>query len=53
MDYRRRLGGYHSVSQLVEVKGIDQERYEALKGWFCVDTTLIRCLSVNTSFDTP
>jgi hypothetical protein len=48
VKYRRLLGGYASVTQLAEVYGIDEERYEALKDWFRVDTTLIRRLPVNT-----
>lgn len=47
VGYRRLLGGYASVSQLAEVYGIDEERYESLKQWFRVDTTLIRRLPVN------
>jgi DNA uptake protein ComE-like DNA-binding protein len=46
--YRRLLGGYYSVSQLGEVYGIDEERFEDLKRWFYVDTSLIRKLAVNS-----
>ncbi|MDR3127440.1 MAG: helix-hairpin-helix domain-containing protein [Tannerellaceae bacterium] len=41
VGYRRVLGRYRSVSQLQEIYGMDQERYEALKGWFYVDTTAV------------
>jgi hypothetical protein len=48
VGYRRILGGYYTVEQLSEVYGIDEDRYEELKGWFRVDTTLIRKLPVNS-----
>lgn len=45
--YRDLLGGYCRVEQLREVYGIDEEKYAALKGWFSVDTALVRPISVN------
>lgn len=45
--YRNLLGGFYSVSQLSEVYGIDEERYESLKDWFCVNPNLIRKKAVN------
>ncbi len=47
VSYRELLGGYYSVSQLMEVYGMDEERYESLKGWFMADTIHIQKLSVN------
>ena len=47
MNYRNLLGGYYSVTQLNEVYGIDEERYNALKSWFTVDTSLVFKLDVN------
>ncbi|MDH6343571.1 competence protein ComEA [Parabacteroides sp. PFB2-12] len=45
--YRNLLGGFYSVDQLGEVYGIDAERYEALKDWFCVNPERVRKLPVN------
>ncbi|MDL2221182.1 helix-hairpin-helix domain-containing protein [Parabacteroides sp. OttesenSCG-928-N08] len=47
VGYRRLLGGFYSVEQLREVYGIDEERFEALKGWFRVDTAAVEKLYVN------
>ncbi len=47
VKYRELLGGFYAVTQLSEVYGIDAERYEALKNWFIVDSTLTRRLPVN------
>lgn len=48
VKYRELLGGFYDVSQLAEVYGIDEERYEALAPWFIADTLRIRRLEVNT-----
>jgi DNA uptake protein ComE-like DNA-binding protein len=48
VKYRNLLGGYHSVTQLREVYGIDEEKYAALSPWFTVDASQLRKLSVNT-----
>lgn len=47
VKYRDLLGGFYCVGQLGEVYGIDEERYEALKPWFIVDSSLIRPLPIN------
>lgn len=47
IKFRDLLGGFYSVSQLSEVYGIDSDRYEAMKSWFIVDSTLVRKLTVN------
>ncbi len=49
VKYRELLGGYHSVRQLSEVYGIDEEVYDRLKPWFIVDTSAIRKLPVNSA----
>jgi competence ComEA-like helix-hairpin-helix protein len=36
--YRRKLAGYSSIGQLLEVKGMNPETYERLKGCVTVDT---------------
>lgn len=47
IKYRELLGGFYDVSQLAEVYGIDEERYQALALWFIADTLHIRRLEVN------
>ncbi len=47
IKYRDLLGGFYSVSQLCEVYGIDEERYNAMKSWFSVDVESICELFVN------
>lgn len=48
VGYRALLGGYYSVTQLSEVYGIDEDRYEEFLPWFTVDPSLVRKLPVNT-----
>ena len=48
VGYRALLGGYSSVTQLSEVYGMDDERYQALVPWFTVDPSQIRRLVINT-----
>lgn len=47
VKYRNLLGGFHTVAQLGEVYGIDEERYRALAPWFRTDVSLIRPLQIN------
>ena len=46
--YRNLLGGYYSVTQLSEVYGIDEERYNAFIPWFSADPSLISTIAVNS-----
>ncbi|MDR1337324.1 MAG: helix-hairpin-helix domain-containing protein [Tannerella sp.] len=48
VKYRNLLGGYHTVTQLREVYGIDEDRYAALSPWFTVEASHVRKLSVNS-----
>ena len=48
VKYRNLLGGFYSVSQLGEVYGIDEEKYNSLAPWFTVDILLINRLNVHT-----
>jgi DNA uptake protein ComE-like DNA-binding protein len=48
VGYRAILGGYYSVTQLSEVYGIDEERYNELHPWFTADASLLNKLNVNT-----
>lgn len=47
IKYRELLGGFYSVSQLSEVYGIDEERFNTMKSWFSVDVKIICKLFVN------
>ncbi|MDR1918188.1 MAG: helix-hairpin-helix domain-containing protein [Tannerellaceae bacterium] len=47
VNYRALLGGFYSVSQLREVYGMDEERYQSLHSWFYADTSFIAKLPVN------
>ena len=50
VKYRDLLGGFYSISQLQEVYGVDDEKYQSLHKWFRVDTTvLVNKLSVNNA----
>ena len=48
VNYRTILGGYHSVMQLSEVYGIDEERFQAFLPWFSADPSLIKKVQINT-----
>lgn len=45
VDYRERLGGFHDIDQLLEVKYVDT----ALLKWFDVKTRVYRKISVNSA----
>lgn len=48
LKYRNLVGGYHSISQLKEVYGIDQEKFEQIRSSFIrCDSNLIRHLNIN------
>ena len=46
--YREKLGGFASVSQLLEVYGMDSTRYAQMSKVVFVDTSLIRKINVNS-----
>jgi DNA uptake protein ComE-like DNA-binding protein len=48
IGYRNLLGGYYSVTQLSEVYGIDEDKYNALAPWFSADGSLVSRLNVNS-----
>lgn len=45
--YRDNLGGFHDVSQLLSVYGMDEERFEGIEDNVFVDTLLLRKINVN------
>ena len=47
VGYRELLGGYYSVTQLSEVYGIDEERYNEFIPWFSADPSFISMIAVN------
>jgi len=46
--YRKRLGGFYSVSQLADIYGVKQETIEQLKGVLVLDTSLITRFELNS-----
>ena len=48
VGYRALLGGYYSLTQLSEVYGIDEDRYQAFLPWFTADPSLVKKLEINT-----
>ena len=48
VTYRILLGGFYSVTQLSEVYGIDEERYNSLEQWFSANPELISKIKLNT-----
>jgi len=48
INYRERLGGFVRKEQLLEVWGIDAERYAQIESAFIIDKENIRKLNINT-----
>jgi DNA uptake protein ComE-like DNA-binding protein len=48
LRYREKLGGYFSVNQLLEIKGMDPGKLKRMKPYFRVDTSGIRKIPLNT-----
>jgi len=48
VKYRNLLGGFYTISQLGEVYGIDEDKYNSLAPWFRVDISSIKLLPVNS-----
>lgn len=48
IKYRDLLGGYHSKEQLLEVYGMDEERYEGFESHVFVDSTQLQKIPINT-----
>lgn len=47
VSYRELLGGFCHPDQLLEVYGMDSTRWQQLKTWIMIDTTLIRRMNLN------
>ncbi|HAJ99331.1 MAG TPA: hypothetical protein DCM62_04835 [Bacteroidales bacterium] len=49
VNYRERLGGFHSTNQLLEVFGMDSTRLAGFKQNLLIDTTYIRRININNA----
>jgi DNA uptake protein ComE-like DNA-binding protein len=47
--YRQKLGGFHHMNQLLEVYGLDQQRFDVFAGLLSVDTTHLIKININTA----
>ncbi|MFI3298882.1 MAG: helix-hairpin-helix domain-containing protein [Rikenellaceae bacterium] len=47
LDYRKELGGYYSIEQLREIKGIDDKVFTRISRNFRVDTLAISKININ------
>lgn len=48
IQFRNALGGFYSVNQLAEVKGMKPDNFEKLKSKFTVDVSLVKKININT-----
>jgi len=46
--FRDLIGGFHSSSQLLEVYGMDEERYGNIHAYIYVDSTKVKKININT-----
>lgn len=49
LEYRERLGGFHSINQLTEIYGIDTEKFAAIKNSVKADSSYIHKINLNTA----
>lgn len=47
IEYRERLGGYHSVGQLCEIEGVSERNFEKISKQIWVDSCEIRKIDIN------
>ncbi|MBQ7297847.1 MAG: helix-hairpin-helix domain-containing protein [Alistipes sp.] len=47
LEYRQRLGGFHRVEQLAEVKGVTEQNYEKILQQICCDSNEIQKIDIN------
>ncbi len=47
VEYRRRLGGFVSASQLQEVEGMTDKNYQLILQQICVDSSVIQKIDIN------
>ena len=46
--YRNIIGGFNSISQLMEVYGMDSIRFESIRPFLEINTSLIKRININT-----
>ena len=49
VEYREKLGGFYSVEQIKEVRGISDSLWQVLAGYFWVDTLQYTRINLNTA----
>lgn len=49
VNYRNRLGGFHSKEQMMEVFGLDSAKYDEIKDQIWVDVSKIKKVNINTA----
>jgi len=49
VDYRQKLGGFHSLEQLKEINGVNEERFLGIAPFITVDKSKITKLDLNKS----
>lgn len=49
LKYREKLGGFYAKEQLLEVYGMDTERYKGFEEWVQVDPAKVEKLNLNTA----
>ncbi|MDR0363881.1 MAG: helix-hairpin-helix domain-containing protein [Bacteroidales bacterium] len=47
VEYKEKLGGYYSVYQLLDINGIDMERFAEIESFFVVDASGLRKIDLN------
>ncbi len=47
LSYRELLGGYASIEQLLDVYGMDEERFETIKKYVTIKDTIINKININ------
>jgi competence protein ComEA len=47
--YRKKLGGFHSKEQLMEVFGLDSNKYKEIKEQVTVDVSKVEKININTA----
>lgn len=49
VNFREKLGGFHSIEQIKETYGLPDSTYQAIKGYLQVSTPLVKKLNLNTA----
>jgi len=49
IEHRKKLGGYRTKEQVLEVYGMDSTKYAAIESQFTIDTSLCTQINVNTA----